>query len=195
MRIADIVLRRGHLSENALVDAWYSGVHPAHLDRCDLCAERARAVSRWLDDTRRLGLDAADDAFPAERLAAQQHQILARLEQLDRPAKLLAFPRTPAASTGGPAVQQVSPRWLVAAAAAGLVLGVVGGRLSMWQPAAPPMRAAAPVAVAPPAPASATAGDEFLYDGEISAPSISSLRALDTLTPPVTVARVSTSRR
>ena len=37
----------------------------------------------------------ADDVFPAERLAAQQAQILRRLEALERPARVIAFPKLP----------------------------------------------------------------------------------------------------
>ena len=41
MRLIDMVLRQGHLSEQALMEALTGGDRPAHLDRCDLCAERA----------------------------------------------------------------------------------------------------------------------------------------------------------
>ena len=184
------------------MDAWYTGNHPAHLDTCDLCAERAVEVSRWLEHTRELGVAEADAAFPAERLAAQQSQILHKLEQLDRPAKLLSFPRmSPAVSAHGTLAGHghlVSSRWIAAAAAAGLILGVVGGRLSTWQPA----RTAARTASVPAAPASkavepARADDtaDLLMNPELAQPQIHSLSAIDSLTPQVTVARVSTQRR
>jgi len=203
VRIADAILRRGHLSEDALVEAWYAGTHPAHLDSCDLCAERALEVSRWLEQTRELGVSEADAAFPAERLAAQQSQILRKLEQLDRPAKLLSFPRV---SPAAPAQHiemvghdhRVSSRWIAAAAAAGLILGVIGGRLSTWQPASPASRAAAvQTTPAPKAPETWRNDDaaDLLLDTEVGQPQIHSLSAIDTLTPQVTVARASSRRR
>ncbi len=207
MRIADTLLRRGHLSEDALADAWYAGTHPAHLDTCDVCAERALEMSRWLEHTRDLGIAGADAAFPAERLAVQQAQIMRKLEQMDRPSKLLSFPRAAAdaqEATGFLSAMmpaefagqshRVSSRWIAAAAAAGLILGVVGGRLSMWQPQAP----AAPVAASASAkaPEVARADDSAdLLDSEISQPQIHSLSALDALTPQVKVTRASNRRR
>lgn len=197
MRIADTLLRRGHLSEEALAEAWYTGDHPAHLDQCELCADRAVELSRWLEQTRDLGVTAADDAFPAERLAAQQSQIMRRLEQIERPAKLLSFPRTAAAAVGADPVvsdHRVSSRWLAAAVAAGLVLGVLADRISLWQPAPQNAR----VVSAPPPVAPATTPDravDLLFDNEGSQPQIRSLSAIDTLTPQVTVARASNRRR
>lgn len=204
MRIADTLLRRGHLSEDALVDAWYSGSHPAHLDACELCAERALDVSRWLEQTRELGVADADAAFPAERLAAQQSQILRKLEQLERPSKLLSFPRVSApapielSSDVAAHGHRVSSRWIAAAAAAGLILGVIGGRLSVWEPAQEAARSAAAARIqAPKAPEvrASDPADLLLDSDEISQPQIHSLSAIDTLTPQGTVARTSTQRR
>ena len=53
MRLIDAVFRQGHLSEQALVEAVMTGERPAHLDRCDLCADRAVELGRWLDDVAR----------------------------------------------------------------------------------------------------------------------------------------------
>ncbi|MBP8275162.1 MAG: hypothetical protein KAY59_12060 [Acidobacteria bacterium] len=198
MRIADTLLRRGHLSEDALVDAWYTGDHPSHLDECALCADRALEVSRWLTHTRDLGLSEADAAFPAERLAAQQAQILRRLEHVDRPSKLLSFPRTvaamPAAAEFPSHDRRVSARWVAAAAAAGLVLGVLADRISLWQPA--PQAARVITAPAPVAPAEPRAAErDILFDAELSQPQLRSLSAIDTLTPHVAVVRASDRRR
>jgi hypothetical protein len=68
----------------------------------------------------------AEDAFPPERLAAQQAQVMRRLEALERPARVIAFPRfaRPVTSSQGHA-----QRW-VAAAAAG-VIGLAAGCSSM----------------------------------------------------------------
>src|SRR5688572_27855100 len=75
MRLADVVFRRGHLSEAALVEVWNTGMRPAHLDRCDICAERALEISHWLEDVQALGRAGADAVFTPERLTAQRGQI------------------------------------------------------------------------------------------------------------------------
>ena len=86
---------------------------------------------------------------------------------------------------------------LAAAAAAGLILGVVGGRLSTWQPTAPAQTAAVQVAPAAKAVDTARLTDpaDLLLDPDVSQPQIHSLSAIDTLTPQVTVARASDRRR
>lgn len=196
MRIADTLLRGGHVSDDVLAEAWYSGARPSHLDQCDACAERALDMARWLEQTRQSGLESADAVFTPERLAAQQSQILSRLEQLDRPSKLLPFPRATAAAAISdlqmPPRQQHIGAW-IAVAAACLVLGVIGGRLSVWQPSAPVQsaqtRPVAPVITTAPVPVADP------YPGEIDQPQLNSLSALETLTPPaqVVVARASSS--
>lgn len=133
MRLADVrdlVLRGGHLSDRAVVDVCMTGERPAHLDRCDICAERAIEVGRWLDEVRALGEADVDAAFPAERLAAQQAQIMRRLEQIDQPARVIAFPRHMRLDAPADHGRRVSPGWVAAAAAAGLVLGVVGTQVT-----------------------------------------------------------------
>jgi hypothetical protein len=194
VRIADTLLRGGHLADDALAETWYTGERPAHLDTCTLCSERAIDMARWLEQTRDLGAAEADAAFTPERLAAQQSQILRKLEQLDRPAKLLSFPAAPIAGPAAP--RRSAAPWIAAAAAAGLVLGVVAGRLSVWQPAP----AASNAAVTKPAvePAADAAPVERAADlvaepfpGEIGQPELSSLSALESLTPQAVVARAS----
>ena len=106
-----------------------TGERPAHLDRCDICAERAVDLGRWLDDVRTTGLAEADAVFPAEQLAAQHTQILRRLEQLDRPARVLAFPGQTRYERFDLAPQGIRPAWVGVAAAAGLVLGLLGGQI------------------------------------------------------------------
>jgi hypothetical protein len=130
VRLADFLFRGGHLSERALTELCFSGDRPAHLDRCDLCAERALALGRWLDDVREVADEEADAAFPAEQLAAQQAQILRRLEQIDRPVRVIAFPAGQGRERADRAVRGVRPAWVGFAAAAGLVLGLVGDQIT-----------------------------------------------------------------
>jgi hypothetical protein len=130
MRLVDVVLRQGHLSEQAIVSAVMTGDRPAHLDRCDLCADRALEMSRWLDRVRETASEAADEAFPPERLAAQQAQILRRLEQADEPPRVIAFPAHAPADRTDRSTRRVAPAWVGVAAAAGLVVGVISGQVS-----------------------------------------------------------------
>ncbi len=129
MRLADALFRQGHLSERALAHAILSGERPLHLDQCDLCAERAADFGRGLDDIRAAVVDDADERFPAERLVSQQAQIMRRLEQLDEPTRVIAFPTHPRVESR-PTRRLVAPGWIGVAAAAGLVIGVIGGQAS-----------------------------------------------------------------
>jgi hypothetical protein len=130
VRLADVLFRGGHLSDQALVEVCMTGVRPAHVDRCDLCADRAVDLGRWLDDVRVTGVAIADAAFPAERLAAQQSQILRKLEQLDQPSRVIAFPRHSRLDERQSIGRRVAPVWIGVGAAAGLVVGVIGGQMS-----------------------------------------------------------------
>jgi hypothetical protein len=130
VRIADIVFRQGHLSEDALTAAVLNGERPAHLEQCDACSRQARELGLWLADLRAEGLAAADEAFPPEKLALQQSQIMRRLEQLDAPPRVIAFPAQAVSAPRTDAGRRVAPAWVGVAAAAGLVIGIVGGQVS-----------------------------------------------------------------
>lgn len=184
MRLVDALLRQGHLSERALVDAIMTGDRPAHLDRCDLCAERAMVTGRGLDAVKLAAQEAADMAFPAERLAAQQAQILRRLEQVDEPTRVIAFPAQTRADRREPSQRRVAPAWVGVAAAAGLVIGAVGGHQVAG-------RSAVSVAVAPPAapqPAEPALLPEntSLLEMDLDAFTPEPLGAINELTPRVT---------
>ena len=163
MRLVDAILRQGHLSEGAIAEAILTGERPAHLDRCDICAERALTLSRSLDVVRNVANDAADAAFPAERLAAQHAQILRRLEQVDEPTRVIAFPSQarPLADGRVSTRRRVAPAWVGVGVAAGLVIGAIGGQLSArlerQTVVAQPASAPAPAAPAPINPATAVA--------------------------------------
>ena len=127
--VIDMVLRQGHLSERALMDAVVCGDRPAHLDRCDICAERAVDLGRWLDELKSDATDAADAVFTTERLSAQESQILRRLEQLDSPARVISFPAATRADRQELAGRRVDVSWVGVAAAAGLMIGILGGHM------------------------------------------------------------------
>jgi hypothetical protein len=201
VRLVDLVVRGGHLSERAIVAAVMSGERPAHLDRCELCSDRAVELSRWLDDVRVAGVTVADAAFPPERLAAQQAQILRRLEQLDEPARVISFPsqsRLRRESSG----RRVAAGWLGVAAAAGLVLGVISGQWSarLSAPATPVQTVQTPAAPQPAAgePASdaslTTPIDASLLDMDPDSLSVPAFAVMDSMTPHATQIALASNR-
>jgi len=140
VRLIDVVLRQGHLSEQALMEALTGGDRPAHVDRCDLCAERAVEMARWMDAARDDAREASDAVFTPDRLAAQQAQILRRLEQVDSPARVISFPAALRTERGDAPGRRVAVSWVGVAAAAGIAIGIVGGQMSarlMQTPQAP----------------------------------------------------------
>jgi hypothetical protein len=188
------------VDDAALAAIWtdrsLSGVpasHP-HLQTCAACRSRFLAFSGWLEDLRSEATAEADEAFPAERLAAQHAQIFRRLEAAERPARVIAFPKfsRPLASPSSSA-----SRWVAAAAAAGLIVGVGVGQLTDLRssltrraPAAETRlvdaRRAADRPEAGIVTASTTVGDEKLLsdvDATLSRPAVPELRALDEFTP------------
>ena len=120
-----------HLGDDEFAELWSSAVVGAqavadpHLTACAQCRSRYAAFTGWLDRIHDDAIGEAEEAFPPERLAAQQAQVMRRLEALERPARVIAFPRfsRPVTSTQGHA-----QRWVAAAAAAGLVIGLAAGQ-------------------------------------------------------------------
>jgi hypothetical protein len=189
--ILDTVFRQGHLSERALIDAIVAGERPQHLDRCDLCAERAVALARWMDELQADATDLTDDLFTPERLQAQQQQVLRRLEQLDQPARVIAFPAASRADANGSAGRRVAVSWVAIAAAAGLVIGVVGGQVSarLTHPVAQvPVTAAVTPAAEATLASDTTAGpvDSSVLDNPYENLDVPSLVALNDMMPRVT---------
>lgn len=201
--------RRRHLDDDAIAALWSSRVaasevssgpasasadEEAHLRSCAECRARYDAFSGWLDDARAEAIDEADEIFSAERLAAQQTQILRRLETLERPGRVLAFPRF---RHSGTSVRRGPQRWIAAAAVAGLIVGVGAGELldfrrSMSGTAAGHL-GSQPLPLGQSArgtlqPVAFSSEDLFLYDDSDAAstsPSVEALQALDALTPRV----------
>jgi anti-sigma factor RsiW len=186
MRLADVMFRRGHLSDSALIQAVTTGSRPTHIDQCDLCAERIVEMGRWLDALRRSDDEQLDAAFPPERLAAQQAQILRRLAQLDEPARVIAFPShfRPAM---GPTGRRVAAAWVGVAAAAGLVIGVIGGQVSArldQQKALPNLVVVqAPTSSEAQAAAATTPADISVIDEELDGFTPASLQPINDITP------------
>jgi hypothetical protein len=151
VRLIDSLVRQGHLSEEALTEAILTGERPRHLDRCDICGDRAVELGHWLNDVKAMAVGDADEAFSAERLTAQRHQVMRRLEQVDAPPRVIEFPVASARLGREPGSRRVAPAWVGVAAAAGLVVGVIGGHFTASSPAAETTteEAAAPAAPQP----------------------------------------------
>jgi hypothetical protein len=165
-----------------------------HLAECAQCRSRYAAFTGWLDRIHDDARGEAEDAFPPERLAAQQAQVMRRLEALDRPARVIAFPRfsRPATSTPGHA-----QRWAAGAAAAGLVIGLAAGQFfdmrHLFAPVRPvqtPTQNARLVTSQPNGPSvvpvsSSSVSDETLYFGDPTRTSerLSMLRSIADITP------------
>lgn len=202
MRLADLILRRGHLSEDALTAAVLDGSRPEHLDHCDVCARRALDLGRWLDVVQSTAVEAADEAFPAERLAAQQSQILRRLERIDEPARVITF-RASTVQARPSGVRRVAPAWLGVAAAAGLAVGVIGGRMvaRFEQTGAPagaqPPAAAAATVTHQPAPAESrpAALPDSILEMDLEGFTPATLQGIDEMTPRIVQTRFTVALR
>jgi hypothetical protein len=188
VRLIDVVFRGGHLSERALVDVCMTGERPAHLDRCDICAERATDLGRWLDGVRMTSDAAIDAAFPPEKLAVQQAQIMRKLEQLDQPSRVIAFPNYARSEERQFVRRGIAPSWAAAMTAAALIIGVVGGQITARLTMVTPLTTAGviPAAVSAPEPAKPTVAETQTverHDNELARASVEIGDPIDSMTP------------
>lgn len=165
----------------------------SHLRTCSECRARYSTFTSWLDAMRTEAHAEADEIFTRDRLATQQTQIFRRLESLEHPARIIAFPRFArpvSVRSGG------RRRWIAAAAAAGLITGVGLGQLVESSRHSSPRDSSAQARIITPAaepaagitpPASASNDDEtFLYEPEsttLQARVPDSLQYLNAITP------------
>jgi hypothetical protein len=133
----------------------------------------------------------ADAHFDERALEVQRQRILSRLAHLGHPARVIRFPKAPQGDV--PAVG-LNRRWISVAAAAGLLIGLLGGQLVHLVPQqnrrlAPMATSIAPSAPLRPAilPAVVTSPTDDGFLGEIDSAvqlrSAAELRVLDELTP------------
>lgn len=133
MSILNRISRQGHLDDADLAAIW-SDVETTgdplarnpHLAACAECRARYQDLCAWLTGLREDAIAEADIAFPSDRLATQQAQVLRRLEAMERPARVIAFPRLNRTVTAAHSRPQ---RWVAAAAAAGLIVGIAAGQM------------------------------------------------------------------
>jgi anti-sigma factor RsiW len=198
-----MTFRTRHIPEDGLFDCYLAeqGGEPVeppsaeHLADCGECASRYADLRRFMDGLR-LGADAdLDEAFPRERLYAQQQQIARRIEHLTHPARIISFPGRALPHPAAPQ-RRLAPRWLMATAAAGVVVGIAAGTFFYpIQRTIEPQAGAALVSTAGPVepPAVPTAGPPPVSEVDIYAelelalerPRTGELVALDELTPHV----------
>ena len=131
----------------------------------------------------------ADAHFDERALESQRHKILARLAHLGHPARVIRFPKAP---SGEMPATGVNRRWISVAAAAGLLIGLLGGQLVHIVPQ-PARRPPTMATSTPPSgqsftayvPASVPVDDGLLseIDSAVQLRSAAELRVLDELTP------------
>ena len=190
-----------HLGDDKFADIWSAAVADGepvadpHLASCSECQSRYAEFTDWLERIHDDARTDAEEAFPPERLAAQQAQVMRRLEALERPARVIAFPRfaRPVTSTQGH-----MQRWVAAAAAAGLMIGLAAGQFFDIRHAFTPLQTqpttqtarlvpSQPAGVPSVVPVSASSvSDEALFFGADPAQTserLSMLRSIDDITP------------
>ncbi|MDA1185014.1 MAG: hypothetical protein O2930_10275 [Acidobacteria bacterium] len=122
-----------HLSDDQLAEvclhAAPSKVEQRHLERCELCEGRRAALASLLREVSDVARADADAVFTSERLDRQRDRIFGLIEHTEPHGQLISFPsgheHTPEPSRGHP-----ERRWIAGAAAAGLLLGILGGHFA-----------------------------------------------------------------
>ena len=181
-----------HLSDAQLTGACLRSA-PAeadrqHLECCSLCEGRRADLARLLAEVTEVARADADAVFSPERLDRQQSRILGRIERTVPHGRVISFPtghgHTPEPLRGHP-----ERRWIAGAAAAGLVIGLLGGHFTQNLPTvgtSSSSQASQPVAATPlQAGTPALSEEEFLSRLELAIDGAggSALRPLHELTP------------
>lgn len=193
-------LQEGRLFECYLTERNGETIDPPvaeHLADCASCGARYAELAGFMNGLRREGETEADAVFTPERLRLQQQQIARRIALVGRPARVISFPGRVVRRTISASTAHAAPRFVAAAAAAGLFIGLAVGASYEWQsrtsraqrlsaPAARPARLT-PVATRSSGTADVAADDAFLSDLEfaLERPHTRELQAFDALTPRV----------
>jgi hypothetical protein len=192
-------MTRHHLTDTELLALHFEterdGEAHAHMAGCTTCQTRGRAVTELLTDVTRATAAQTDALFSTDMLARQHSRIMGRVAHECRSARIISFP----AATPAPArPARGGTRWVAAAVAAGVILGIVGQNVTeRIARAGRPARVFQPQVaqiVAEPSVALRTVSasdDEFYGQVELAFGSAgpAALRPLDVLTPRVTDVR------
>ena len=203
------MIRRGHhLQDDKLFDCYLleRGGEPIdpptaeHLTDCAACGGRYTELIRFMDGLRAEGEAEADEIFTIERLRAQHQHVMRRLERVGREARVISFPGQFVRRSISASTTRSAPRWIAAAAAAGLFVGVALGASYEWNAivgsahpsmmtrgADPRPSRATPVATRGTSQPDVAADDAFLSDLEVALerPHTRELVAFDAFTPHV----------
>ncbi len=188
-----------HLQDERLLDACLAvrqGERPdppvaEHLADCGACRTRYEELVQVMDLVRQEGKTEADAVFTPERLRQQQVQIARRIEHVGRAARVISFPGRFVRRTMTASAAPSAPRWVAAAAAAGLFIGAALGASYGWGARGgydlASDRRMTPVATRGTTPGEVAADDAFLSELELALerPHTRELRAFDALTPHV----------
>ena len=135
-----MIRRAHHLHDDRLFDCYLAerGGEPIdpptaeHLADCPACAARFSELADFMDVVRAEGEAEADAVFTPERLRAQQQHVARRIEHVGRHARVISFPGQFAHGTMGATTTRTASRWIAAAAAAGLFVGLALGASYEW---------------------------------------------------------------
>jgi hypothetical protein len=141
-------VRTPHLQDDTFFDCYYAArrgeaLDPPsaeHLADCHVCAGRYAELGAFLNSLSEEADAEVSALFPPERLHAQQADIAKRLELVGRAARVISFPgRAASVTSSAPqptarSVTRVASRWVAAAAAAGLFVGVAAGTVFNFGP-------------------------------------------------------------
>jgi len=193
-------MTRHHLTDTEILALHFEkpseGDAHEHLSSCATCQARGFAAAELLDEVTRAAASEADQRFGDDLLARQHARIMGRVAQECRSARIISFPAAPPA-----AVRPVrgGTRWVAAAVAAGVILGIVGEHVTAriargGHPArafvVPAVQVVGDTGVAVRA-VSVGSDDDFYGQVELAFGSAApaALRPLDVLTPRVTDVR------
>jgi hypothetical protein len=122
--LTDTELLSLHFETSLATSRAEAGQH--HLTGCATCQARHRAVTELLDEVSQAV--EADSVFSTETLARQHGRIMARVAHESRTGKVISFPA--AAAPVPVRYPRTGSRWVAAAMAAGVILGIVGEHLT-----------------------------------------------------------------
>jgi len=128
-------LRTHHLQDDRLFDCYLAELagdtadppSAEHLSECARCSARYAELVEMHDGLRADAVAESDAVFTPERLQAQQQQIARRLMHVGRAARVLSFPSRFVSGRIAGSTPRIATRWIAAAAAVGLFVGLAAG--------------------------------------------------------------------